>query len=50
MREILSDMLNDAARLSTCLLIDALEECMSGLSSLIYVIANASLERQSGPG
>jgi hypothetical protein len=45
--EILSDMLNDASLPETYLLIDALDECTSGLSGLLHVIANADLRRRS---
>jgi hypothetical protein len=45
--EILSDMLNDAALPPTYLLVDALDECTSGLSDLLHVITDASIGRQS---
>ncbi|KAH6132813.1 hypothetical protein HBI68_255110 [Parastagonospora nodorum] len=45
--EILSDMLNDASLPETYLLIDALDECTSGLSGLLHVITNADLRRRS---
>ena len=47
LREILSDMLNDASLPPTCLLIDALDECTSGLSELLQVITDTSLGRRS---
>lgn len=45
LREILSDMLNDPAVPPTCLLVDALDECTSGLSELLHIITDASLGR-----
>ncbi|RYN74747.1 hypothetical protein AA0119_g12094 [Alternaria tenuissima] len=47
MREILLDMLSDASLPPTYLLVDALDECTSGLSKLLHIITNASLRRQS---
>jgi hypothetical protein len=46
LRGILSDMLNDDSLPPTCLLIDALDECTSGLPELLQVINDTSL----GPG
>jgi hypothetical protein len=43
LREILSDMLDDALLPPTYLLVDALDECMSGLSELLHIITDASL-------
>ncbi|KAF3034267.1 hypothetical protein E8E11_001607 [Didymella keratinophila] len=47
LREILSDMLNDPSLPPTYLLVDALDECTSGLSELLKVITDASLGRRS---
>jgi hypothetical protein len=47
LRSILSDMLNDASLPPTYLLVDALDECTSGLSELLRIIADASLGRRS---
>jgi hypothetical protein len=47
LREILSDILNGPSLPPTYLLIDALDECTSGLSELLYIITDASL-RQHG--
>ena len=46
LREILSDMLKDASLPATYLLIDALDECTSGLSELLHIITDASLRRR----
>jgi hypothetical protein len=45
LREILSDMLNDASLPPTYLLVDALDECTSGLSELLYIVSDTSLRR-----
>jgi hypothetical protein len=47
LREMLSDMLNDTSLPPTYLLIDALDECTSGLSELLHIITDDSLGRQS---
>lgn len=47
LREVLSDMLNDPSLPPTYLLVDALDECTSGLSELLKVITDASLGRRS---
>jgi hypothetical protein len=47
LREILSDMLNNASLPPTYLLVDALDECTSGLSDLLHVITDESLGRRS---
>ncbi|KAF2621070.1 Pfs, NACHT and WD domain protein [Macroventuria anomochaeta] len=47
LRELLSDMLNNASLPPTYLLVDALDECTSGLSELLHIITDASLGRQS---
>jgi hypothetical protein len=47
LREILSDMLDDASLPPTYLLIDALDECTSGLPALLRIITNGSLGRRS---
>ena len=47
LREMLSDMLNDASLPPTYLLVDALDECTSGLSELLQVITGASIRRRS---
>jgi hypothetical protein len=47
LREMLSDMLNDTSISTTYLLVDALDECTSGLSELLQIITDASLGRQS---
>jgi hypothetical protein len=47
MREILSDMLSDASLPPTYLLIDALDECTSGLSELLHIISDDSLGQRS---
>jgi hypothetical protein len=44
---ILSDMLDDASLPPTYLLVDALDECTSGLSELLHIITDASLIRRS---
>jgi hypothetical protein len=43
---ILSDMLNDASLPPTYLLVDALDECTSGLSELLRIITDTSLTRR----
>ncbi|KAF2625734.1 hypothetical protein BU25DRAFT_110101 [Macroventuria anomochaeta] len=43
LREILSNMLNDAALSPTYLLVDALDECTTGLPELLHVITDTSL-------
>lgn len=47
LRKILLNMLDDPSLPSTYLLIDALDECTSGLSELLRVITNASRGLQS---
>lgn len=47
MGEILSDMLDDASLPPTYLLVDALDECTSGLSELLRIITDTSLVRRS---
>ncbi|KAH6861235.1 hypothetical protein B0T12DRAFT_452600 [Alternaria alternata] len=47
LREVLSDMLNDAFLPPTYLLVDALDECTSGLSELLRIITDTSLTRRS---
>ncbi|KAJ4331972.1 hypothetical protein N0V95_009773, partial [Ascochyta clinopodiicola] len=47
LREMLSDILNDPSLPPTYLLIDALDECTSGLSELLHIITDASLGRRS---
>ncbi|CAN9292460.1 unnamed protein product [Alternaria alternata] len=44
---ILSDVLNDASLPPTYLLVDALDECTSGLSELLRIITDTSLTRRS---
>jgi nucleoside phosphorylase len=46
LKEILSDILNDPTLPKTYLLIDALDECTSGLSPLLRIITDDSLARQ----
>ncbi|KAF3029132.1 hypothetical protein E8E12_000037, partial [Didymella heteroderae] len=45
LREILADMLNDSSLPPTYLLVDALDECTSGLSELLHIITDTSLGR-----
>jgi nucleoside phosphorylase len=47
LKEILSDILNDPTLPKTYLIIDALDECISGLSPLLHIITDDSLARQS---
>jgi WD40 repeat protein len=47
LRGILSNMLNDASLPQTYLLVDALDECTSGLSDLLKIITDDSIGRQS---
>jgi hypothetical protein len=47
LREMLLDMFNDASVPPTYLLVDALDECTSGLTELLHVITDASLGRRS---
>ena len=47
LRGVLSDILNDPSLPMTYLLVDALDECTSGLSDLLNVIADHSLARHS---
>jgi hypothetical protein len=47
LRSILSSILNDASLPRTYLLVDALDECTSGLSELLRIITDASLTRRS---
>jgi hypothetical protein len=47
LRGMLSDILNDPSLPPTYLLVDALDECTSGLSELLHIITDASLARRS---
>ena len=47
LREILSDILNDPTLPTTYLLIDALDECTTGLSTLLRIITDDSFARRS---
>ncbi|KAF2262809.1 WD40 repeat-like protein [Lojkania enalia] len=47
LKEILLDILNDPSLPMTYLLVDALDECTSGLSALLRIIANDSLAPRS---
>jgi WD40 repeat protein len=47
LREILSDILNDPSLTMTYLLVDALDECSSGLSSLLGIITDDTLAPRS---
>ncbi|KAF2647278.1 hypothetical protein K491DRAFT_614839, partial [Lophiostoma macrostomum CBS 122681] len=47
LREILADILSDSTLPTTYLLVDALDECTSGLSDLLHVIADESLAQRS---
>ncbi|EUC40023.1 hypothetical protein COCMIDRAFT_30959 [Bipolaris oryzae ATCC 44560] len=47
LREVLADVLSATALPPTCLLVDALDECTSGLSELLHIITDASLGRRS---
>jgi hypothetical protein len=47
LREILSDILNDDSLPTTYLLVDALDECTSGLSDLLQIITDHTLGRRS---
>ncbi|KAF1828257.1 hypothetical protein BDW02DRAFT_603580, partial [Decorospora gaudefroyi] len=47
LRGVLSDMLNDASLPPMYLLVDALDECTSGLSELLQIITDASFGRRS---
>ncbi|KAI8930692.1 hypothetical protein NX059_012301 [Plenodomus lindquistii] len=47
LKEILSDILNDPALPMTYLLVDALDECTTGLSTLLRTITDDSLARRS---
>ncbi|RII17394.1 hypothetical protein CUC08_Gglean002488 [Alternaria sp. MG1] len=47
LRSILSNILNDASLPPMYLLVDALDECTSGLSELLHIITDTSLGRQS---
>jgi hypothetical protein len=47
LRGLLSDMLKDPSLPPTYLLVDALDECTSGLSELLHIITDASLARRS---
>jgi hypothetical protein len=47
LRSILSNILNDASLPPTYLIVDALDECTSGLSELLHIITDASLGRRS---
>jgi hypothetical protein len=46
LREILSDILNDPTLLTTYLLINALDECTTGLSTLLRIITDDSFARR----
>ncbi len=46
LREVLSDMLNDVSLPLTYLLVDALDECTSGLLEFLRIITDASLGRR----
>jgi hypothetical protein len=47
LREILSDILNDSALPATYLLVDAIDECSTGLSQLLHFISDDNLTRRS---
>ncbi|KAF5848985.1 hypothetical protein GGP41_010115 [Bipolaris sorokiniana] len=47
LREILSDILNDPTLPTTYLLVDALDECDSGLPTLLQIITDSNLARRS---
>jgi hypothetical protein len=47
LREILADMLDDASLPPTYLLVDALDECTSGLPELLRIITDSSIGRRS---
>ncbi|KAF2229457.1 hypothetical protein EV356DRAFT_475377 [Viridothelium virens] len=47
LKEILSDILNDSTLPTTYLLVDALDECTSGLSELLHIITADSLAQRS---
>ncbi|CAN9172452.1 unnamed protein product, partial [Alternaria alternata] len=47
LRSILSNILNDASLPPTYLIVDALDECTSGLSELLQIITDASVGRRS---
>jgi hypothetical protein len=47
LREMLSDILKDPTLPTTYLLIDALDECTTGLSDLLLIITNDSFARRS---
>ncbi|KAF1955560.1 NACHT-domain-containing protein, partial [Byssothecium circinans] len=47
LREILSDIFNDPSLPTTYLLVDALDECASGLSDLLHIITDHNLVRRS---
>ena len=47
LREILSDILNDSTLPTTYLLVDALDECTSGLADLLHLITDDSLAQWS---
>jgi hypothetical protein len=47
LREILSDILSDSTLPTTYLLIDALDECTSGLSELLHIITDDNLAQKS---
>jgi hypothetical protein len=47
LREMLSDILNDLSLPTTYLLVDALDECTSGLPNLLHIITDDSLARRS---
>ncbi|KAH8731665.1 hypothetical protein GQ44DRAFT_585451, partial [Phaeosphaeriaceae sp. PMI808] len=46
-RQVLSDVLNDPTLPTTYLLVDALDECTSGLSTLLRIVTEDSLARRS---
>jgi hypothetical protein len=47
LREVLSDMLDDPSLPPTYLLVDALDECTSGLPELLHIITDDSLGQRS---
>jgi hypothetical protein len=47
LKEVLSDMLNDASLSTSYLLIDALDECVFGLPDLLHIITEEGLTRRS---
>jgi len=47
LREMLSDILNDSTLPTTYLLVDAVDECTSGLSELLHIITDNSAAQRS---